>query len=164
MRIKYKPKWSVKHIRNGEVIWEDEYNENILHDEGEQFILQVVFDETASVPANYYVGVDARASLAEEDNLAAVSGEPSGSGYSRQAIASSVAGWTISQVGGNYQAASATATFTASGGDWTAVTKMFLATSSDGSGKLIASVALSSSRTVLNGDSLTTSLTITLSE
>ena len=62
-----------------------EAHENMLHDEGEQFICQVAFSEEQSVPSAYYVGLDNRGSLAEGDTLASLSGEPSGNGYARQA-------------------------------------------------------------------------------
>jgi len=142
----------------------EEVLENMLHDEGEQFLCQVAFSEEQSVPANYYVGLDNRGSLAEADNLAALSGEPSGNGYSRQAVASDNTDFTVSQESGDYQALTKTVTFTASGGSIGPVTKMFLATSSDGSGKLIASVALSQSRTLADGESLECSMYIRFSE
>ena len=70
--------------RLGRVLWAEKH-ENMLHDEGEQFICQVAFSEEQSVPSAYYVGLDNRGSLAEGDTLASLSGEPSGNGYARQA-------------------------------------------------------------------------------
>lgn len=164
-RMIWSPRWRARHLRNGEVIWEETIEENVLHDEGEQFMLQVVFDEQQSVPANYYIGLDNRASPAEGDALTDLTGEPSGDGYARQEVPSDNVGWTVSQSAGDYQAASTTETFAASGGDWTSVQQMFLCTTVTGtSGKLIATAALSTARLLKDGDSLQTDITIKLSE
>lgn len=164
-RVIWSPRWRAKHIRNGEVIWEEVIEENVLHDEGEQFMLQVVFDEQQSVPTDYYIGLDNRGSPAEGDGLTELSGEPSGNGYARQAVPSDNVGWTVTQSAGDYQAASTTETFTASGGAWGAVQQMFLCNTVTGTaGKLIATAALSTSRTLQDGDSLQTDITIKLSE
>jgi len=164
-RVIWSPRWRARHLRNGEVIWEETIEENVLHDEGEQFMLQVVFDEQQTVPANYYIGLDNRASPAEADTLVSLSAEPSGNGYARQPVPSDNVGWTVSMSAGDYQAASTTETFTASGGAWTAVQQMFLCTTVTGTaGKLVATAALSTSRTLQDGDSLQTDITIKLSE
>ncbi|MFX1300371.1 MAG: hypothetical protein ACFFDE_05455 [Promethearchaeota archaeon] len=163
--VKWQPTWHVKHIRNGEVIWEEEITANILHDEGEQFIVQVVFSEAQSVPAAYYIGLDNRSSPAEADTLTELSGEPSGNGYARQAVNSDATDWTVTQEGGDYQAKSKTVTFTASGGSWPSVQQMFLCTVASGTaGKLIATAALSAARVLQDQDSLQTDIAIKLSE
>ncbi|NIQ81577.1 MAG: hypothetical protein GTN93_26490 [Anaerolineae bacterium] len=162
---KWKPVWRVRHKRGGRVIWEKEITCNILHDEGEQFILQVVFSEEQSPPTDYYIGLDNRASAAEADTLVDLVSEPSGNGYARQAVPSDNTGWTVSQDAGDYQAASTTETFTASGGTIGPVQQMFLCTVATGTaGKLIATAALTASRTLQDQDSLETDITIKLSE
>jgi len=156
--------WTVRHLdARGRLLWAD-CGHNMLHDEGEQFFCQVLFTEEASVPSAYYLGLDNRTSLAESDTLASLSGEPSGNGYSRQAVNSDATDFTISQEGGDYQAKTKTVTFTASGGSIGPVTKMFMATSADGTGKLIASRALSQERTLADGESLECSFYIRFSE
>jgi len=156
--------WTVRHLdAQGCLVWAD-CGHNMLHDEGEQFFCQVLFTEEASVPTAYYLGLDNRTSLAESDTLASLSGEPSGNGYSRQAVNTDATDFTISQESGDYQAKTKTVTFTASGGSIGPVTKMFMATSSDGSGKLIASRALSQERTLADGESLECSFYIRFSE
>lgn len=158
--------WKIEHIdRDGKVLWGEE-GPNIIHNEGEEFMIKVCFTETASVPAAYYLGLDARATLAEADNLAALSGEPTTDGYARQGINSDATDWTAQQDGssGDWEAESKECSFTASGGNWPAVTKAFLATSSDGSGKLIASKALSQSRTVNDGETLKVTFTARIGE
>jgi hypothetical protein len=151
--------------RDGNLKWAERHVPNMLHDEGEQFILQVTFSEAQSVPANYYIGLDARSSLAEADNLAALSGEPSGNGYARQPVASDATDFTIAQVGDDYRATTKTVTFTCATAAWSAVTKAWLCTVVSGtSGKLICSAALSASRTLQVGDSLNVSMYISLGE
>jgi len=156
--------WEIRHLdRFGNVLWEDA-GRNMLHDEGEEYILSCAFDEVQSPPANFYIGLDNRSSLAEADTLASLVDEPSTNGYARQAVASDNTDITISQVSGDYQAKTKTVTFSASGGSWGPVTKIFWCTSADSSGKLIASKALSQSRTLSDGESLECSFYIRLSE
>lgn len=157
--------WNVTHRdRNGRVLWEGLAMPNLLHDEGEQYILQTSFSEEQTVPVNFFIGLDARVALAEADNLAALSGEPSTNGYAREAVPSTNVGFVVTQDAGDYQAKSQTVTFNATGGAWGPVDNMFLATSSDATGKLIASVALSAQRTLQDGDSLDVDITIKLAE
>jgi len=172
--IRYKPTWKVQHIRDGKVIWEQISSKNILHDEGEQAILSAYFATGMSgygaPPANLYLGLDARASLAEADTLTSLSGEPAVGGYARKALSTAGTGvsgqdFYINQPGAYYRADSKTVTWTASGANYPAVTKIFLCTVLSGTaGKIISSLALSTSRTVLDGDSLQASMLIGLSE
>lgn len=172
--IKWNPHWIIKHLREGKVIWQEELLKNILHDEGEQAILSAYFATAmtgfGAPPANLYIGLDTRVSLAEADTLADLVGEPAVGGYTRQAVSTAgtgVAGqdFYINQPAAYYRADSKTVTFTASGADYPAVTKVFICTVVSGTaGKLICSLALSGSRTVKDGDSLQTSMQTGLSE
>ena len=164
--VKYKPTWHIRHIRDGKVIWEDEILENILHDEGEEYILQCAFSEEVVPPVDFYFGLyDVDPTMAEGDALATHSGdELSGSAYARQPIPSTAVGWTVTQDAGDYEAQSTDETFTASGGAWAAARFLFLATTVDNTGKLIASAQLSADRTLQDGDSLQVSMDIKLSE
>ena len=158
--------WKVKHLdKEGRVLWED-FGPNVFHDGGEEWLCKVAFSEAATVPVNFYIGLDNRTSAAEADTLASLSGEPSGNGYSRQAVASNATDWTVSQDGGSgdWQALSKTVTFTASGGSIGPVKQMFLATSSDGSGVLICTRPLSQTRTLADGESLQCSMYIRIGE
>jgi hypothetical protein len=158
----------------GNLKWEELGLKNILHDEGEQAILSAYFATTMSgfgpPPANLYLGLDNRASLAEADTLTSLSGEPSGFGYSRKALSTAGTGLSgqdfyINQPAAYYRAESKVVTFTASGGAWGAVTKLFLCTVLSGTaGKLISSLPLSTTRTLQDGDSLNTSMYTGLSE
>jgi hypothetical protein len=166
---------TIKHIdKDGNTLWEDHNIHNILHDEGEQAILSAYFATALSgygaPPSNLYLGLDARASLNETDTLTSLSGEPSGNGYARQALSTAGTGvsgqdFYITQPAAYYQAQSKTVTFTCSTSAWSGVTKLFLCTAAAGTtGKLICSLALSTTRTLQVGDSLQASMYIGLSE
>jgi len=173
-RLRWHTGWRVAHLRNGKVIWLMESEGNILHDEGEKAILSAYFATALSgygaPPASIYLGLDARTTPAEADTLASLSGEPSGSNYARQALSTAGTGLSgqdfyINQPAAYYRADSKTVTFTATGGNWTAVTRLFLCTVSSGTaGKLICTKDLSASRTLLDGDSLNASMYIGMSE
>ena len=65
-------------------------------------------------------------------------------------------GWpTLALDAGDYQATSKQLTFTASGGSIGPVTYAVIATTSDNTGQLLAYAALSQSRTLASGESLT---------
>lgn len=154
----------VRHFdAQGRLLWAD-LSHNMVHDQGEEFICQVVYSQVQSVPENYYVGLDNRGSLAEADTLASLSGEPSGNGYARVAVASDATDFTVSQEGGDWQAKTKLCNFTADGGSIGPVSKAFIATSIDGSGKLIQSNALSQSRTLSAGESLDVTMFCKMSE
>jgi len=123
-----------------------------VHTEGLQFLLEVVFSEEQSVPANFYFGLAEDTELAENAALADIT-ELSGNGYSRQAVASSTAGFTSASTGTNdRKVTTLTALFTASGGAWNTAYTVFLATTSDDSGKLIASAPINSGSGYTIGD------------
>ena len=173
---------SVMHIaetthldKDGNLLWSAQDIDNILHDEGEIAILSAYFATTmtgyGAPPANLYLGLDARSTLAEADTLASLATEPSTTaGYARVALATAEAGssgedFYINQPAAYYRADSATATFTASGAAWGAVKNLFLCTVASGStGKLLCSLALTADRTLQDGDSLNTSMYTGLSE
>lgn len=153
--------------RPRDVVWEQLRAPNIWHDEGEQWMVNVCFTEDVGlpVPANFYLGLDNRGSLAEADVLTDLVSEPSTNGYARQAIASDTTDWTDTQDSGDWQVASTTETFNASGGSWGPVQAMFLCDVSTGTaGDLYCSLALSASRTLQDGDSLQADITIKISE
>jgi len=157
--------WNLRFRRHGRIILA-EWLPNIIHDDGEEWIAKVVFSEAQAVGANYYIGLDARTTLAEADDLAALVSEPSAGGYARQAVASDATDFTVTQVGGDWQAKTKTVTFTASGGNFGTLKNAFL-TDKDvaTTGKfLIASVALSADRTINDGDSLDVDLTFPIKE
>lgn len=160
--------------KSGKLKWEDLGLKNILHDEGEQALLSAYFATAMSgfgaPPTNLYLGLDNRVSLAEEDTLLSLSGEPVALGYARKALSTAGTGLSgqdfyINQPAAYYRADSKVVTFTATGGAWVSVSKMFLCTVLSGTaGKLISSLALSATRTLQDGDSLNTSIYLGMSE
>lgn len=132
-----------------------------LHTDGLQFLLEVTFTEEQSVPANYYIGLATDASLSETASLGDQT-EVSGTSYARQAVASDNVDITSAATGTNdYKVTTKTVTFTA-GGTWTGANTVFLATTSNDSGVLIASAPLSETRTLEDTDTLTIAIQIDL--
>ena len=153
--------WRFRHRRGDLVLWESPWVENALADEGEQNILEVYF-EGAAGPSGFHLGL-VNDTPVETDGLADLTGEPSTGGYARQAIARNGTDWTGAADAGDWQETSKTVTFTASGGQIGPVTYAILATTSDNSGLLVAYVALSTTRTLVDGDSLDASMRVKLS-
>ncbi len=176
--MKYHSIWTIRHWRSGKLIWaERAVDRNILHSTGEIAILSAFFATAMSnygaPPANLYLGLDARASLAEADTLATLS-EITKSGYARIACASGGTGvvgqdFYIHNPATYNRVDSKIVEWTA-GENWvTALKNVFLCSdataTSDGAGDhLIASLALSTPRTLLSGDKLDSSIFIGLSE
>ena len=161
---------SFHYNKDGKLLWHDPLRSNILHDEGELYILSAAFDTDlagyGAPPASLYIGLDNRntgGALAETDTLGMAGfAEPTGNGYARQGV-STATGFSLSAVAPYQQAQSATVTFAASGGSIGPVRNRFLCTVGSGTaGKLIASVPLSQSRTLASGDSLQTNIILQL--
>ena len=132
-----------------------------LHAEGLQYLLEVALTEEQSVPANFYVGLATDASLAEDASLGDQT-EVSGTGYARQTVASDNVDITSATTGTNdRKVTTKTVTFTATG-NWTGANTVFLATTINDTGKLLASAPLSTTRTLVDGDSLTVAIEIDL--
>jgi hypothetical protein len=164
----------------GNITWVDPWKDNILHDGGEQYILSAVFATNYSLfgaaLAALFLGLDNRTTPAEADTLATVvaNGEPTTGGYARKSIATNGTGaggqpFVFSNPGAYYIATSATQTWTASGAAYGTVKNRFLCSDLtavvDAAGDhLIASLALSTARTINDGDSLATNLAIGMSE
>ncbi|MFZ5452429.1 MAG: phage tail fiber protein [Thermodesulfobacteriota bacterium] len=102
-------------------------------DEGENWLADVAFKKDTSPPTNLYLGLYTNTTEPAEDATLAAITEPSGNGYARQAIA---CGGDVTLAGG--QVTAAQKTFAASGGAWGNVYGYFLATTIDGTGKLLA--------------------------
>lgn len=129
-----------------------------LHQEGLQFLLEVALTQEQSTPANFYIGLATDASLAENATLASLT-EVTGTGYARVAVASDNVDITSATTGTNdWKVTTKDVTFTATDDDWDGANTVFLATTVDGTGKLLASAPLSATRTLGNGDTLTVAL------
>lgn len=135
-----------------------------IHTEGLQFLLEAALSEEQSVPANFYLGLAEDASIAEDANLAALT-ELSGFGYARQTVASNGTDFTsAAALSNDRKMTTKICTFTAAGGAWNTAKKVFLATTSDNTGKLIASASLNGSTgwTLADGQHLDVSMVIEL--
>jgi hypothetical protein len=144
--------WEITHIRNGKALYKEELR-NALVDEGEENLLDTYFRDQNSPSAFYFrLCNDA---LAETDTLAEIQNEPSGNGYAAQQVERSTVGFpTLEFHDGDYRVVSKEITFTAGGGAIGPVNTCFVATTPDNTGKLIAYVPLSLTRTILDGDSM----------
>jgi hypothetical protein len=154
----------VQHIRNNKIIYEERNILNTLHTEGEEFLLRVAF-LSLSVPSAYYIGLDNRSTIAVGDDLTTVNAvEPSSNGYLRVSAAPGSNFTLTLNDSGNNQINTSIVTFRATSGNWNRPVKnIFLCTSSDNSGYLIASAQLSETITMTAGDMVNMRLGLALS-
>jgi len=148
--------WDVKHIRDGKVIWEENYKKNSLANQGALAILQVYYQGIGVAPPDFYVRLCNYSPLVT-DTLATIQNEPVGNGYIPQPVPSSTLGFPINDIApdGNPRLTSMIVTFTATTGNIGPVITAFLATSSNNTGILQGFLPLSMQRTILAGDSMT---------
>lgn len=156
MRELHPTVWKFSHFRRGELLWESDWQENFLTDEGEQDMLEVYF-RAGSAPTNFYMGLINDSGIAETDTLATMAGEPSGSGYSRQLTTFGATALNS----GDYQTVGTQETFTASGGTIGPVDHAFITDVASGTaGQLLVVSPLAATRTLLDGDSLLATVTL----
>ncbi len=138
--------------KKGKLLWKEE-RKNTLAQEGGQNALDSWL-RNQNHPATFYIRLFNDTPV-KTDALSDLVNEAAGNGYAAQEIPRSTGGWlTLALDSGDYQAVSSQETFSASGGSWGPVTYGVLATSSDNSGKHIAFVALSQTRTINDEESL----------
>jgi hypothetical protein len=136
---------------HGDVLFKTNNIDNILHVQGEEFILKALFGNV-EIPSEYYLGLDARTNLLTTNSISGISGlEPSTAGYSRQNITAESFSFVLGE-DGNYQANSPVVLFRATTGSWGPVRNIFLATAPLYSGYLISSVPLGTALTVQQGE------------
>lgn len=131
---------------------------NTAADEGKKAVVDsfLINDSSIYFPeTTFFVGLYYGA-FSRTVTLLTVPGEPSGNGYSRQALEHSNVGWpTIEQDDlGNWRRISKEITFTASGGDIGPLSGAFLCTSSTSTGIMVCNYAFPTTRTVLTGESI----------
>lgn len=136
---------------------------NLVHSAGEEFMLGALF-AGESIPSLYYFGLDSRSALASGDDMGDIDGkEPSANGYERQSVSSSEFALALTP-SGSWQASGPTVLFRATGGSWGPVRNIFLCT---GLGyttpTLISSVAIGQDLTVMNGETVTMRMALSLS-
>ena len=159
--------FDIKHLDvDGTVLWSDHNIYNLLHSEGELFILKATFwggKSSSVIPDFYYMGLDDRMTVAVGDTLASLAGEPSSNGYVRQGISSNGA-MNFNIVGLHWLASSPIVAFRSTTGPWGPVQNVFLTDTADNSGSLIATAVLSSPVTVTTGQSVTLRIGIMLQD
>jgi hypothetical protein len=143
--------------KEGNVLWHARNLLNLLHADGEEFLLRAAFTGgkvSTIIPDNYYLGLDNRPAIALIDTMDEIFGEPSGSGYTRQQVASS-GDFAINFEDDHYLATSPIVAFRATGTGWGPVLNLFITTASDDTGYLISSVVLPSPVTLSADDQVT---------
>ena len=131
------------------IIWSSGNLLNILHNSGKEFVLKTLFTGEESIPTDYYIGLDSRATLTAAQTMANLS-EPSGSGYTRQTVSSS-GDFNYDSIG---LVKTSLLTFLCTSGSYS-VKNVFLTTEPDDTGFLISSVPLTENRTLTSGETLT---------
>lgn len=150
--------------KDNNIIFEWNNIKNILHKDGEEFILKSVFLGGTSnifIPSSYFLGLDSRVTINREDKLINLVSEPTGNGYFRRSISSSNEFIFNESNLGVSQALTPIVTFSASGGSYSA-TNLFLCTSLDNNGFLISSVKLKNPLTIDNGQSFNLRMSLSL--
>lgn len=160
---------SIQHISKGKVIWEENNLYNMIHSDGEQYILETLFyNDGTKPPANYWLGLDNRVILNYSDTIADLTGEPIAGGYARQPISSSTESnskWAIIPDTGpaQHKAVSTIVQFSSDVTGFGPCNNLFLSTD-EASGVLISSVRLSNEVQISNGDYIYLRMVLSLRE
>lgn len=145
---------------------------NILHKQGEEFLLKSIFYDKTIIPENFYIGLDARPGINRTDTLRQIIAEPSSNNYNRQLIAHG--DWNISENSdGVFLAKSGTIIFSAissTDAGWGPVSNIFLTTTNERctlssvscNGYLISSAKLSDNISLNSGESVVIEMSISL--
>lgn len=151
---------------NGKIKYEEYDIKNTIHVDAELFMLSICFRTSAGivVPSLYYAGLDSRTTISTADTLANLQNEPTNNGYARVSIGSS-AGFTVALNGSSvYQATSSILSYSAVGGSYGPVRNLFLATTINNTGYLLASGALSAPQTLSSGQTISTKIGVALKD
>lgn len=166
-------RWTSKlYSPDGSLLWVMNKRPNLLHYEGEQYILSAAFntslEEYGSIPGELYIGLDSRPALKASDTLVnAISREPQLPAYKRARIRTNgdfSPKWEKAQgESEDVFTLAATATFSAKDGDIGTINNYFLTTAREGGkGKIIVSSALTHPFDFWEGYKLTTELIVSL--
>jgi len=143
---------------NGNIIFEAFNIKNLLHFEGEEFLLQAAFlggRNSTIIPDYYYLGLDNRSLVDTDDKIADLIGEPYGGGYQRAEINSSNK-FSLNKEDVHYVATSPIVSFNANSiGGWGPVSNLFLTAEVNGNYKLISTAILDHPITLNDGDKVT---------
>ena len=148
----------IQHLAaDGKVLRSEENIHNILHLEGEEFLLRAAFtggQVSSVIPTNSYVGLDARTSVSDDQSMDDLVGEPVGAGYERQAI-SSEGDFVINFEEDHFLALSPIVVFRGIGGMWGPVSHLFFTDRENNTGALISTATFSAPFEVSDGESVT---------
>lgn len=139
---------------------------NLLHYEGEQFLLQAAFfggKVSSIIPDYYYLGLDNRLAVAVADTISSLISEPYGGGYQRAEI-SSAGEFAINFDNNHFVATSPIVAFRSTVGTWGPVSNLFLTANVDGEDKLISTAVLPSAIIMNPGDRVTMRIGMQLRE
>jgi hypothetical protein len=139
---------------------------NLLHQDGEEYLLRAAFtggQDSDIIPEFYYLGLDNRQDVDLLDTIDDLIGEPLGSGYERQSVASA-GDFAINIDQSHFLATSPIVAFRATTGSWGPVSNLFLTTADDDSGYLISTVVLTSPISLSIGQSVTMRIGLTLKD
>lgn len=160
----YKSIWEFVHLDAQGNVKERWETENALADEGEQSMLDTYF-RNQNAPAQFYLRLT-KDTPVEIDTLTTLTGLVSGNGYVAKLLERTTTGFPgLSLNAGDYRVTTKTVTFTASGGSIPITGNaqyVFISTTSNNTGKLIAYVALSQGRKLNAGESLQITVRIKL--
>lgn len=141
----------------GKILFYEKNIHNILHNDGEEFILRAAFTGgqiSTVIPDDYYLGLDNRSEIDIIDDMDSLIGEPQSGGYERQSVSSS-GDFAINFEADHYLATSPIVAFRSTSAEWGPVRNLFLTDKNDNTGSLISTAVLSSSLIVSLGDSVT---------
>lgn len=127
---------------------------NLLHHDGEEYLLRLAFNGLA-INSDYYLGLDNRSLVDASDDMDSLVGEPVvGGGYERQEIDSST-DFVMNFENDHWVAYSPIVAFRAISAAWGPVRNIFLTNKLDDTGFLISTATLASPITLDAGDSVT---------
>ena len=142
----------------GKILWEAKNILNLLHKDGEEFLLRAAFTGgrvSTIIPDDYYLGLDNRYGVAFLDTMDDLLAEPTNTrGYQRQSVSSS-GDFAINFEQDHHVATSPIVAFQATTGSWGPTSNLFVTDKSDNTGYLIATAILPSSILVEAGQSIT---------
>jgi hypothetical protein len=149
---------------DGSVLWEQRNVHNLLHLDGEEYLLRAAFlggRDSTVIPDNYYLGLDNRTSISVDQTVDDLVGEPVSGGYERQSVSSS-GDFGINLEDSHFIVTSPIVAFRATSGPWGPVQNLFLTTAADDSGFLVSTAVLDSPVSLSLSQSVTMRIGITL--
>ena len=155
--------------RNGKIVQQVFNKKNLLHAQGEKFLLEAVFVDSSIVPEAFYVGLDNRTNPSVDDNILNLISEPSSAqGYTRVELAPGE-DFVVDIYDGHYRVVTPVLTFRADSGGlgWGPVSNVFIAdtnSTNDPETHLISTSPLESAFFLEAGDTVTLRLQLQLQD